>query len=400
MKIFVLNCGSSSIKYQLFDMESSTILAKGGMEKVGMAGTFLKHETTGKAKVKIDCEAPNHKVGVKIVLDILTSKDNGCISSLSDIDAVGHRVLHGGEKFKESVLVDQAVIEQIKACFPLGPLHNPANLEGILAIQSLLPEMPQVAVFDTAFHQTIPDYAYTYAIPYELYEKYGIRRYGFHGSSHRYVSKRACEILGLDYNKTKIITCHLGNGASLAAVKDGKCVDTSMGLTPAEGLMMGTRCGDIDPAVFPFIMEKGVINNAEEMKNFINKKSGVLGVCGVSSDMREVEDAEAAGNKKAALALRMYDYRIKKYIGAYAAAMNGVDVLVFTGGIGENADTTRRGVAMNLEWLGIEFDDTLNTGLRGKEMVISKPNSRVTVIVVPTNEQLVIAQDTLNMVSK
>lgn len=398
MKIFVLNCGSSSIKYQLFDMTKKEVLAKGGIEKVGMSGSFLKHEVNGK-KVKFEIAIPDHQVGVEKVLEILTSKDNGCLNSLKEIDAVGHRVLHGGDKFTQSVLVNDDVIDQIKACIPLGPLHNPANLKGIMAVKTLLPEMPQCAIFDTAFHQTMPASSYMYAIPYEFYQEYGIRRYGFHGISHRYVSKRACQILNLDYNKTKIITCHLGNGASVSAVKDGKCFDTSMGLTPAEGLMMGTRCGDIDPAVFPFLMEnKGL--DMQAMKEFINKKSGVLGVSGVSSDMREVEEAEAAGNERAALALRMYDYRIKKYIGSYAAAMNGVDVIVFTGGIGENADTTRRGVATNLECLGVEFDDSLNTGLRGKEQVISKPSSRVTVIVVPTNEELVIAQDTLDVVSK
>lgn len=398
MKIFVLNCGSSSIKYQLFDMTKKEVLAKGGIEKVGMSGSFLKHEVNGK-KVKFEIAIPDHQVGVEKVLEILTSKDNGCLNSLKEIDAVGHRVLHGGDKFTQSVLVNDDVIDQIKACIPLGPLHNPANLKGIMAVKTLLPEMPQCAIFDTAFHQTMPASSYMYAIPYEFYQEYGIRRYGFHGISHRYVSKRACQILNLDYNKTKIITCHLGNGASVSAVKDGKCFDTSMGLTPAEGLMMGTRCGDIDPAVFPFLMEnKGL--DMQAMKEFINKKSGVLGVSGVSSDMREVEEAEAAGNERAALALRMYDYRIKKYIGSYAAAMNGVDVIVFTGGIGENADTTRRGVATNLECLGVEFDDSLNTGLRGKEQVISKPSSRVTVIVVPTNEELVIAQDTLDIVSK
>lgn len=398
MKIFVLNCGSSSIKYQLFDMTKKEVLAKGGIEKVGMSGSFLKHEVNGK-KEKFEIAIPDHQVGVEKVLEILTSKDNGCLNSLKEIDAVGHRVLHGGDKFTQSVLVNDDVIDQIKACIPLGPLHNPANLKGIMAVKTLLPEMPQCAIFDTAFHQTMPASSYMYAIPYEFYQEYGIRRYGFHGISHRYVSKRACQILNLDYNKTKIITCHLGNGASVSAVKDGKCFDTSMGLTPAEGLMMGTRCGDIDPAVFPFLMEnKGL--DMQAMKEFINKKSGVLGVSGVSSDMREVEEAEAAGNERAALALRMYDYRIKKYIGSYAAAMNGVDVIVFTGGIGENADTTRRGVATNLECLGVEFDDSLNTGLRGKEQVISKPSSRVTVIVVPTNEELVIAQDTLDIVSK
>ncbi|MCQ2250297.1 MAG: acetate kinase [Bacteroidales bacterium] len=398
MKILVINCGSSSLKYQLFDMTSDTVLAKGGVEKIGMADSFLKHQKGEEPKVKIEKAMNDHKEAIELVLNTLTDSKTGVIASLKEIDAAGHRVLHGGEIFKESVLINDDVIAKIEELAPLGPLHQKANLKGIYAIKAILPELPQVAVFDTAFHQTIPDYAYMYAIPYELYEKLHIRRYGFHGSSHRYVSKRACELLGLDYNNSKLITCHIGNGASLAAIVNGKVVDTTMGLTPCEGVMMGTRCGDIDPAVFPFLFQNGALK-PEDMDNFINKKCGVLGVSGVSSDMRDVEEA-GFGRKehRAALSLKMYDYKIKKYIGAYMAAMNGCDAIIFTGGIGEKGDTTRRGVAMNLEALGVEFDDSINTGLRDEEKVISKPTSKVKVIVVPTNEELVIAQDTMALV--
>lgn len=398
MKILVINCGSSSLKYQLFDMTSDTVLAKGGVEKIGMADSFLKHQKGEEPKVKIEKAMNDHKEAIELVLNTLTDAKFGVIASLKDIDAAGHRVLHGGEIFKESVLINDDVIAKIEELAPLGPLHQKANLKGIYAIKAILPSLPQVAVFDTAFHQTIPDYAYMYAIPYELYQNLHIRRYGFHGSSHRYVSKRACELLGLDYNNSKLITCHIGNGASLAAIVNGKVIDTTMGLTPCEGVMMGTRCGDIDPAVFPFLFQNGALK-PEDMDNFINKKCGVLGVSGVSSDMRDVEEA-GFGRKepRAALSLKMYDYRIKKYIGAYMAAMNGCDAIVFTGGIGEKGDTTRRGVAMNLEALGVEFDDSINTGLRDEEKVISKPDSKVKVIVVPTNEELVIAQDTMALV--
>jgi acetate kinase len=400
MKILVINCGSSSLKYQLIDMANDVVLAKGGVEKIGLADSFLKHQKGEGEKTKISKPMSDHKEAIELVLNTLTDSNLGVISSLKDIDAAGHRVLHGGEFFKESVLINDEVIAKIEEIAPLGPLHQMANLKGIRAIKALLPTLPQVAVFDTAFHQTIPDYAYMYAIPYELYEKYHIRRYGFHGSSHRYVSKRACEILGLDYNNSKLITCHIGNGASLAAIVNGKVIDTSMGLTPCEGVVMGTRCGNLDPAVFPYLFENGALK-PEDMNNFINKKSGVLGISGVSSDMRDVEEAAFVRKEyRAALACKMQDYSIKKYVGAYMAAMNGCDALIFTGGIGEKGDTTRRGVAMNLENLGIEFDDTINTGLRDKEMVISKPTSKVKVIVVPTNEELVIAQDTLALTSK
>ncbi|MCR5455535.1 MAG: acetate kinase [Bacteroidales bacterium] len=400
MKILVINCGSSSLKYQLIDMPSGDLLAKGGVEKIGLPDSFLKCAKGDGPKTKIEKPMNDHQDAIELVLNTLTDKELGVIASLNEIEAAGHRVLHGGEFFKESVIINDDVIAKIEEIAPLGPLHQMANLKGIRAMKKAMPSLPQVAVFDTAFHQTIPDYAYMYAIPYELYEKLHIRRYGFHGTSHRYVSKRACEILGLDYNNSKLITCHIGNGASLAAIVNGKVVDTSMGLTPCEGVVMGTRCGVIDPAVFPYLFENGALK-PEDMNNFINKQSGVLGVSGVSSDMRDVEEAAFERKEyRAALACKMQDYSIKKYIGAYMAAMNGCDAIVFCGGIGEKGDTTRRGVAMNLEWLGVEFDDSINTGLRDKEMVISKPTSKVKVVVVPTNEELVIAQDTLDLVKR
>jgi len=330
---------------------------------------------------------------------VLISEKHGCIKNLDEIDAVGHRVVHGAEHFKSSVLITDEVISVMESCVDLAPLHNPPNLKGIYAMKSLLPNVKQVGVFDTAFHQTMPDYAYMYAIPYTLYKNYGIRRYGFHGTSHRYVSKRACEILGVDYTQQKIITCHLGNGASIAAIDKGKSIDTSMGMTPVEGLIMGTRSGDLDLGVYNFIMEKEEISR-NTVYTLVNKHSGVLGISGVSSDMREIEEAAEAGNYRAELALKMYDYRIKKYIGAYTAAMNGLDILVFTGGIGENADLTRKGIAGSLQYLGIELDDSKNTGLRGKEAVISAENSRVKIMVVPTDEELVIAKDAMDIVTK
>lgn len=398
MKILVLNCGSSSIKYQFFDMTSTEVLAKGIAEKVGMKGSLLKHEKQDGTKIHFEGEIIDHQIGIEYILGVLSSEKHGCITKLEEIDAVGHRVVHGAEEFNSSVFITDAVVKKMEECIGLAPLHNPPNLKGIYAMQQLLPGVPQCGIFDTAFHQTMPKKSYMYAIPYSLYKKYGIRRYGFHGTSHRYVSRRACEILGVDYNKQKIITCHLGNGASIAAIKNGESVDTSMGLTPVEGLIMGTRGGDIDAGVLTFLMEKEEIG-ISSTNALINKHSGVLGISGISSDMREIEDAAAEGHERAQLALKMYDYRVKKYIGAYTAAMNGLDILVFTGGIGENADTTRRGVAMELEYLGIDFDDSINTGLRGKEMVISKPDSKVKVIVVPTDEELVIAQDTMEIIN-
>jgi len=399
MKILVLNCGSSSIKYQLFEMTSKDVLAKGIIEKIGIKGSFLKNTRFDGDKVKLTGEIVDHQIGIEYVLGVLVSKEHGCIKDINEIDAVGHRVVHGGEEFNTSVRITDAVINKIKKYFGLAPLHNPPNLNGIYAMKRLLPDVPQVSAFDTAFHQTMPEYAYMYAIPYSLYEKYGIRRYGFHGTSHRYVSKRACEIFDVDYFKQKIITCHLGNGASIAAIKDGISVDTSMGLTPVEGLIMGTRCGDLDLGVLTFIMEKENIGFAAA-NTLINKHSGVLGVSGVSSDMREIEAAAANGNNRAKLALEMYNYRIRKYIGAYAAVMGGVDIIVFTGGIGENADSTREGISKNFEYLGLDFDSEKNKGSRGEEIVLSTESSKVKVIVVPTDEELVIAQDTLEIVTK
>ena len=393
MKILVLNCGSSSIKYQLFDMSSGVVLAKGIVEKIGLKGSFLKNERFDGDKVKLDGEILDHQSGIEYLLGLMISKKRGVIKNLNEIDAIGHRVVHGGETFKGSCYLDDVTIKGIEDCSDLAPLHNPANLKGIYAMKNLLPEVPQVGVFDTSFHQTMPDYSFMYAIPYSLYKKYGIRRYGFHGTSHSYVSKKACKVLNVDYNTQKIITCHLGNGASITAIKNGKSMDTSMGLTPVEGLIMGTRSGDIDAGVLTLLMEKEEIDYSS-LNTLINKHSGLLGISGISSDMREVESAAAEGDERAALSLKMYDYRVKKYIGAYAAAMGGVDILIFTGGIGENGWKTRENICCDLEFLGIEFDKNKNEGVRGKETVISKEESPVTVMVVPTNEEFVIASDT------
>ncbi|MBU1013507.1 MAG: acetate kinase [Bacteroidetes bacterium] len=398
MKILVLNCGSSSIKYQLFNIENEELLVKGIIEKIGLENSIVKYEKSDGYKIKLELNIPNHQTGIEKVLELLTSKENGSLKDINEITAVGHRVVHGGEKFNSSVLITDEVIQKMEECIDLAPLHNPPNLTGIYAMKALLPSVPQVGVFDTAFHQTMPAKAYTYPIPYELYTKYGIRRYGFHGTSHRYVSKRACEFLGRDYEKQKIITCHLGNGASIAAVMNGKSIDTSMGLTPIEGLMMGTRVGDLDLGALFYIMDKEKLGIAEA-SDLVNKKSGVLGVSGVSSDMREVEEAHAKGNKRAELALDMYHYRVKKYIGAYAAAMGGVDIIVFTGGIGENGTETRAEICKDFEFLGLEFDTVLNHGKRGVEMEISALNSKVKALVIPTNEELVIARDTYIIVA-
>ncbi len=399
MKILVINSGSSSIKFQFYNMTTSQILAKGLVEKIGLKGSQIKYTRHDGQNVIFKGDILDHKMGIEYLLGILTSQKHGCINNLKDIDAVGHRVVHGAEHFNSSVLITDEVIKVMEQCVDLAPLHNPPNLKGIYAMRSLLPEVPQVGVFDTAFHQTMPDYAYLYGIPYSLYKNYGIRRYGFHGTSHRYVSKRACEILGLNYNEQKIISCHLGNGASLAAIDRGKSVDTSMGMTPVEGLIMGTRSGDLDLGVYNFIMDKEEINRHTAYV-LVNKHSGMLGVSGVSSDMREIEKAADEGNYRAKLALKMYEYRVKKYIGAYTAAMNGLDILIFTGGIGENADLTRKGIAGELSYLGIEIDDAKNNGLRSEEAVISSENSRVKVIVVPTNEEYVIAKDTMDIITK
>ena len=398
MKILVLNCGSSSIKYKLFDMTSKEVIAQGGIEKIGLKGSFLKLTLPNGEKKVLEKDIPEHTVGVEFILNTLIHPEYGAIKSLDEINAVGHRMVHGGERFSESVLLNKEVLEAFAACNDLAPLHNPANLKGVNAVSAILPNVPQVGVFDTAFHQTMPDYAYMYAIPYELYEKYGVRRYGFHGTSHRYVSQRVCEFLGVDPKGKKIITCHIGNGGSISAIKDGKCIDTSMGLTPLEGLVMGTRSGDIDAGAVTFIMEKEGLN-ATGVSNLLNKKSGVLGVSGVSSDMRELEAAVAAGNPKAILAEKMYFYRIKKYIGAYAAALGGVDIILFTGGVGENQANCRSEVCEGLEFMGVKIDLEKNK-VRGEEAIISADDSKVTVAVIPTDEELMIASDTLAILNK
>lgn len=398
MKILVLNCGSSSIKYKLFDMTTQEVLAQGGIEKIGLVGSFLKLTLPNGEKKILEKDIPEHTAGIEFILNTLASPEYGAIKSLDEINAVGHRMVHGGERFSESVLLNKEVLDAFTACNDLAPLHNPANLKGVNAVSAILPNVPQVGVFDTAFHQTMPDYAYMYAIPYELYEKYGVRRYGFHGTSHRYVSQRVCEFLGVDPKGKKIITCHIGNGGSISAIKDGKCIDTSMGLTPLEGLVMGTRSGDIDAGAVTFIMEKEGLN-ATGVSNLLNKKSGVLGISGVSSDMRELEAAVAAGNPKAILAEKMYFYRIKKYIGAYAAALGGVDIILFTGGVGENQANCRSEVCEGLEFMGVKIDLEKNK-VRGEEAVISADDSKVTVAVIPTDEELMIASDTLAILSK
>ena len=393
MKVLVLNCGSSSIKYKLFDMEHKQVIAQGGVEKIGLKDSFLKITLPNGEKKILEKDIPEHTVGVEFILQTLTSPEYGAISSLTEINAVGHRMVHAGEKFSKSVLLTPEVLEAFTACNDLAPLHNPANLKGVNAIKAILPDVPQIGVFDTAFHQTMPDYAYMYAVPYELYKKYGVRRYGFHGTSHRYVSQRVCDFLGVKPEGQRIITCHIGNGGSISAIKDGKCMDTSMGLTPLEGLMMGTRSGDIDAGAVTYIMEKEGLD-AAGISNLLNKKSGVLGIFGESSDMRDLEAAVAAGNPKAILAENMYFYRIKKYIGAYAAALGGVDIIVFTGGVGENQATARWGACQGLEFMGVKLDAEKNK-VRGEEMVISTDDSKVKVVVIPTDEELMIATDTL-----
>jgi len=399
MKILVLNCGSSSIKYKLLDMETNEELGAGAVEKIGMKGSFLKHVRRDGQKVKLSGEILEHQIGIEYILGVLTSQKHGCIESLDEIHAVGHRVVHGGEKFNASVLITDEVIHKIEECIDIAPLHNPPNLAGINAIKELMPTIPQVAVFDTAFHQTMPNYAYMYGIPYSLYTKYGIRRYGFHGTSHRYVSKRACEFLGLDYSKTKIISAHIGNGASVCAIENGKSVDTSMGFTPIEGLMMGTRSGDVDLGVVTFLMEKEMIGSAA-VSTLFNKHSGVLGVSGISSDMRDVESAMKAGNERAKLAWDMYEYRIKKYIGSYVAALGGADVIIFTGGVGENQTSTREYVCNGMSYMGVRVDNELNAKSRGKEVLLSTPDSTVKVVVIPTDEEFMIASDTLEIVQQ
>ena len=398
MKVLVLNCGSSSIKYKLFDMDHKAVIAQGGIEKIGLKDSFLKLTLPNGEKKILEKDIPEHTAGVEFILQTLTGAEYGVVKSMDEIDAVGHRMVHGGEKFSQSVLLTPEVLAAFEACNDLAPLHNPANLKGVHAISAILPNVPQVGVFDTAFHQTMPDYAYMYAVPYELYQKYGVRRYGFHGTSHRYVSKRVCEFLGVKPEGQRIITCHIGNGGSITAIKDGKSVDTSMGLTPLEGLMMGTRSGDIDGGAVTYIMEKEHLD-AAGMSNLLNKKSGVLGIFGESSDMRDLEAAAAAGNPKALLAERMYFYRMKKYIGSYAAALGGVDIIVFTGGVGENQASARWAACEGLEFMGVKLDAERNK-VRGEEAIISTDDSKVKVVVIPTDEELMIASDTMDILKK
>ncbi len=398
MNILVLNCGSSSIKYQLSNLEENAVLANGIVEKIGLKGSFMKFEKPDGEKVRLEGEVIDHQVGIEYILGVLISKKHGCISSLSEIHSVGHRVVHGGERFRDSVLITEETIEGIKSCISLAPIHNPANLKGIIAMQHLLSEVPQVAVFDTAFHQTMPEHAYMYGIPYSLYTKYGIRRYGFHGTSHYYVARRACEILKADMNGMKIITCHLGNGSSMAAILNGRSIDTSMGVTPIEGLIMGTRAGDTDLGIMSLVMEKEELS-VQVANTLFNKHSGMLGITGISSDMREIEEAAENGHERAIIGLTMFRYRIKKYIGAYVAALGGLDILVFTGGIGENDWKTREACCSHLECMGIEFDKNTNRGVRGKEKILSQPTSKVIVMTIPTNEELIIVENTYRIVT-
>lgn len=400
MKILVLNCGSSSIKYQLINMANNAeLLAKGLLDRVGLKDSELKHQPKGKVPYMVIQDIPDHETGINLILKALLDPDHGVIESVNDIIAVGHRVAHGGENFSSSALITEEVKKNIEDVIELAPLHNPANLKGIISMEKLLPTVPQVAVFDTAFHQTIPQHAYMYGLPYSLYEDDKIRRYGFHGTSHKYVFEKAVDALFMRRNNVRAITCHLGNGASICAIKNGKSIDTSMGLTPVEGLLMGTRSGDLDSGALLYIMKKKGLT-VEDANNLINKKSGVLGISGLSSDMRDVENAAwVEGDKRSQLALDMYMYRIKKYIGAYAAAMGGVDLIIFTGGIGENGPETREIICKGLEFLGVSFDTEKNTGLRGKLEMISKHDSQVKVMVVPTNEEWVIAHDTLKIVT-
>ena len=398
MKVLVLNCGSSSLKYQLIDMETEGVLAKGLCERIGIEGSRLKHQPTGKDAVIFDDYQEDHSVSVKMVLDALTHPEYGVVKSMKEINAVGHRVVHGGEYFAQSVVINDEVIAAIEKCCELAPLHNPANLIGIHACEKIMPGVPQVAVFDTAFHQTMPERAYMYALPYEYYEKYKIRRYGFHGTSHKFVSEEVAKMLDRPYDQTKTITCHLGNGGSICAVRNGKSIDTTMGFTPLEGLVMGTRAGDIDASVITYLMEKENLT-AAEMNNILNKQSGVLGISGVSSDFRDIEEASGAGNARAGMALDVFAYKVAKRIGAYASAMNGVDAIVFTAGLGENSASTRKEICDYLGWMGVHID-SYNNSLRGKAMEISDSTSRVRVFVIPTNEELVIARDTKELLDK
>ena len=398
MKILVLNCGSSSIKYKLYNMDDESVLAQGGVERIGLDNAFLKLTLPNGEKKILMHDMPDHKEGVNFVFQTLLSEEYGAIKSLDEIDAVGHRIVQGGDLFEKSCLVNEGVEAGIESLCDLAPVHNAGHLKGIRAVDHLMPNVPQVTVFDNAFHSTMPAHAYLYAVPYELYEKYHVRRYGFHGTSHRYVSHRVAELMGKDIKDLKIITCHIGNGASVAAIKDGKVIDTSMGLTPLAGVMMGSRSGDIDASAVTYIMDKLNLQ-PQEMADFLNKKSGVLGITGISSDMRDIEEAASKGNERAQLALRMYNYRIKKYIGSYAAAMGGVDVIVWTAGVGENQISTRMEACSGLEFLGVKMDAEANN-CRGEEKLISAPDSKVQVWVVPTDEEIVIARDTMELVKK
>lgn len=393
MNVLVINCGSSSLKYQLMNMNDESVLAKGLVERIGLEGSQLKHEVPGKDKATIQTTMNDHKAALSEVLKAIVDPTIGAIADLKEIDAVGHRMVHAGEFYSQSVVIDEDVMSKMEDCIELAPLHNPPNIIGVRAIQELIPGVPNTAVFDTAFHQTMPAKSYIYPIPYELYEKYGIRRYGFHGTSHRYVSQRAAEMLGKDVKDLKLISCHLGNGASVTAIEGGKSVATSMGFTPLEGLAMGTRCGDLDPAIVTFIMEKEGLD-INQINDLLNKKSGVLGISGVSSDFRDIENAAAEGNERAILALETFDERVKKYIASYAAVMGGVDAIIFTAGLGENSAANRSSICNNMEWMGVDVCLDLNN-TRGKEAIVSKPESKVKVLVVPTNEELMIARDTV-----
>ena len=398
MKILVLNCGSSSIKYALYDMDDKRVITSGGIEKIGLPDSFLKLKYNGQ-KIQIDRPIEEHTAGVQFIFEVLTTGEYAVLESLDELDAAGHRMVHGGEKFNQSVLLTPEVMTVFEACNDLAPLHNPANIKGVNAVKALLPDIPQVGVFDTAFHQTMPDYAYMYALPYDLYQQYGVRRYGFHGTSHRYVSQRVCEYLGIKPEGTRIITCHIGNGASIAAVKDGRCVDTSMGLTPLEGLIMGTRCGDIDAGAVTFLMDKLGLDT-KQLSALLNKQSGLAGISQLSSDFRDILAGIAQGNDKARLAKEMYTYRIKKYIGQYAAAMGGVDIILFTGGAGENQWEVREGATTGLEFMGVKLDDAKNRSCRATEAIISADDSSVKVCVIPTDEELMIALDTESLCTR
>ena len=396
MKILVINCGSSSLKYQLIDMETEDVMAKGLVERIGIEGSRIKHETIGKEKKTIETPMQDHKRALELVMESLTNEEYGAIKSLDEIDAVGHRVVHGGEDFAKSVIIDDKVLKGIEDNVEIAPLHNPPNIMGIKACQRLLPDIKQVAVFDTAFHQTMPEESYIYALPYEYYEKYKIRRFGFHGTSHKYITNRAAEMLGKDVNEVNLITCHLGNGSSICAVKNGKSIDTSMGFTPLEGLAMGTRCGDLDPAILPFLMEKENLST-DEINTLINKKSGVLGISGVSSDFRDIEAARDEGNKRAKLALDIFEKRVRGYIGSYMTELDHVDAIVFTAGVGENSIEMRESIVNGLKSLGIKIDTERNN-VRGEDKLISADDSSIKIFVIPTNEELMIARDTKALV--